>query len=264
MSLTSNVDSLGGAGGMGGFGGGGGILEGILLGAVLPRLFNDNNDGRNGGDVTLQNSIDTNAILQSLGDIKASVPLAEAQVQLALAGQAASVTGAIAAAENILQTQGVTSQLANLQGFSNVKDAVNTLSTQVAIGQGVTNTNIERLGWQLSKEITSDGAATRALITAQEQATLNRIIVTQASELAELRNESSRERDRHGIEITMTNNQNNNQLQFQQQQQVLATLANCIADVSQVARATNQQLIIGNTGSTSGGAQSANPTNVRA
>lgn len=61
----------------------------------------------------------------------------------------------------------------------------------------------------------------------------------------------------------MINNQNQNQMQFQQQAQVLSGLAHLLADVNQVARATNSNVIVGNTGATTTGTQTANPTNVR-
>ncbi|AWD90216.1 hypothetical protein [Dickeya phage Sucellus] len=78
------------AGGMdgAGLGLGGGLIGGVLLGALLGRnggLFGGGNDGVSGLN-NLQGAIDTNAILSNLGDIKDAVPLAEAQVQLALAG----------------------------------------------------------------------------------------------------------------------------------------------------------------------------------
>lgn len=76
------------------------------------------------------------------------------------------------------------------------------------------------------------------------------------------RSERNRDADRHGVEITMNNNQN--QLQFQQQSQVLNGLAHLLSDVAQVARATNSNVIVGNTGATTTGTQTANPTNVRA
>lgn len=259
-----DLNVIGGGGGYDGFGSGG--LGIIALLALLSNRngfgFGGNTDGA--GVVALQSSIDTNAILQGIGDIKAAVPLAEAQVQLALAGAQADITSQSLQQTIALQNQGFTAQLDNLQGFANTKDAVDSLSTQVAVGQGVTNTNIERLGWSLSREISTDGEKTRALIGSIDRDNLNRIITTQAAELAELRNEGNRDRDRLGIEISMINNQNQNQMQFQQQAQVLGTLSHALLEVGQIARATNQNLIVGNTGATTTGAQTANPVNVKA
>jgi hypothetical protein len=112
--------------------------------------------------------------------------------------------------------------------------------------------------------IRDDGDKTRALIIAQNDATLNRIITEQASAIIELRNE------RHvrgsGVEVTQTVNQLNaqNQAQAQQQQQfqVLSSIAAQLAGLTQVAHATNQNVIAGNAGAVTTGAQTASPINV--
>lgn len=203
----------------------------------------------------LQGAIDTNAILSNLGDIKASVPLTGSQIQLAIAGAQADITGQSMQQTIALQQQGFNGQLANLAGFASTKDAVDSLSTQVAIGQGVTNTNIERLGWQVTQAVQCDGDKTRALINSIERDNLLARNTALANEVIELRNEGRRRDDRHGVEVTMINNQNQNQLQFQQQAQILGTLTSALVDVSQIARATNQAINIGS------GIQAANPTN---
>lgn len=279
MHMSAGTPALVANGGYGDGLGGGGLLALALLAGRGGFGFGGDGFGHRGnwggeGCVTPTNltagltgvtdAIQNTEVMAALGDIKASVPLSEAQMQLALAGAQSDITSQSMQQTIALQQQGFNGQLANLAGFANTKDAVDSLSTQVAIGQGVTNTNIERLGWQLSKEIGCDGDKTRALVNSIEQANLNRIITTQAAELAELRNESSRARDRHGIEITMTNNQAQAQLQAQAQQQQIANLTSCLHGVSQLAQATNQQLIIGNSGVTTGGAQHNNPTNVNA
>lgn len=245
-----------------GLGLGGGVLGGVLLGSMLGR--NGGIFGGNGGDsaaVGLQSSIDTNTILQTLGDIKASVPLAEAQVQLALAGQAASLTDQIG-----------TATLANLQGQSALGLGIaNALSTAKDLAAAQTQTLTAHIGavgnavdrnlYQMSMVVKDDGEKTRALITSNQIAELNRLAAERQDEILELRGEGRRRDDRQGIEISMINNQNQNQLQFQAQQQALIQLGHMLADVSQVARATNSNVIVGNTGLTTG-AQTANPTNV--
>lgn len=264
-----------GGGGFGdGFGGGGLLALALLAGRGG---FGFGNDGfrRDGeGCVTPANltagltgvtdAIQNTEVMASLGDIKAAVPLAESQTQLAIQGAQSDITSQTQAQTLNLSSQLFNGQLSNLAGFANTKDAVDSLSTQVAIGQGVTNTNIERLGWQLSRENCENTNKILSQMNAIEQSNLNRIITTQAAELAELRNESARANDRHGIEITMNNNQAQAQLQAQAQQQQIANLTACLHGVSQLAQATNQQLIIGNTGVASGGNQTSNPVNVRA
>lgn len=244
--------------------GGGGALGIIALLALLGRGgFGVGGDAGNAA-LGIQSSTDTNAILQSLGDIKASVPLAEAQVQLALAGQAASLTGTIN-----------NSTIANMQGQAGLGLAVaNAISTAKDLAAAQTQTLTEQISavgnavdrnlFQLSSVVKDDGEKTRALITTNELAALNRLAAERQDEIIELRNAAAREQDRHGIEINMINNQNQNQLQFQQQAQVLGQLANVLCEVGQIARATNSNVIVGNTGATGVGAQNANPTNVRA
>jgi hypothetical protein len=242
------------------------LIGGVLLGALLGRnggLFGGAGDGA-GAAVALQSSVDTNAILQALGDIKASVPLAESQVQLALAGVNQDITSQSLQQTIALQGQGFAGQLANLTSFAQVGDKVDALSTLTAVGFGNVNTAIERNGWAITQAVNNDGEKTRALIQSIDKQNDSRLITAQANEIIELRAERNRDADRHGIEITMNNNQNQNQLQFQQQAQVLNTLAGALVEVGQIARATNSNVIVGNTGASTTGAQTASPTNVRA
>jgi glycerophosphoryl diester phosphodiesterase len=263
--MTNGIDlqSLSTGGGLGGAGGG--LLGGVLLGALLGR--NGGIFGGNGNEASEVNNIEsvvnTNAILTGIADIKAAVPYNEAQVQLALGNAVATLTSAQTADTQYLSQGQTAIQLAQQAIAANLSRDLGLVSTQVATGFGELNSNVERTGWALSREISNDGEKTRSLISSIDRENLNRIITTQASELVELRNESSRERDRHGIEITMTNMQNQNQLQTQSQNQALNTIAAVLADVSQVARATNSNVIVGNTGRVDT-SSTANPTNVRA
>ncbi len=268
--LTAQALGMNAGRGQDGFGAGGGLLGGLLVGALLSRggLFGnaDGNVAAGTAANSMQSSIDTNTILQSLGDIKAAVPLAEGQMQLALAGAQSDITSqmltqsmalmnGIAGAKEAGVAAANQNALLLTTGFNNTKDAVDSLSTQVAIGQGVTNTNIERLGWQLSTAITNDGEKTRALITSNQIADLNRLAQERQDEIIELRHNASLATQQRAIEINMTNNQNQNQLQFQQQAQALNTLANGLATALQNIQATNQAINIGS------GLMQANPTN---
>ena len=255
--------------------GGGGLLALALLAGRGGFGFG-NEVGRNidGGLVTqsslsaqlagVTDSIQNTSVMQTLGAIQGSIPLAEGQTQLAISNAQSDITSQNQAQTLNLSSQLFNGQLSNLAGFSNTKDAVDSLSTQVAVGQGVTNTNIERLGWQISKSISDDGERTRSLITNNRIAELEQqLTVAQLNEREERAN-NARISDRNNIEISMNSIQNQNQLQAQQQQQQIANLTACLHGVSQLAQATNQQLIIGNTGVASGGNQTSNPVNVRA
>lgn len=240
----------------------GGLLGGALFGGRRGGLFGGDGDGAGAGAVALQGSIDTNTILQGISNLNAAVPLSQAQVQLTVANAAASLGNQATALNGQTSAQLFQGQLASAQGFAATKDAVDALSTQTAIGFGNISREIATNGWLVTQAINNDGEKTRALVGQIDRENLNRLITTQASELVELRNESARGRDRHGIEISMVNNQNQNQMQFQQQAQVLGQLSHLLNDVSQVARATNSNVIVGNTGATTTGAMTANPTNV--
>ena len=248
--ITDKVDvhnvfkGLGGMGhdGFGGMGGLGAGLGGLLIGALLSRngggLFGGNgNEG--GGGVQELTSIN---ILSKLGDIQGAIPLASAQTENVILNQTNALTLQNAATKDAVQA----TALAVLQATSGVNTAVLTsaMATQAAVN--------------------NDGDKTRALIQSINDTALNRIITTQANEITELRNENRRSADTAGIRIDMINNQN--QLQAQQQQQGFAINSLCsgLASVEQLARATNTNLIVGNTGVTSTGAQTANPVNVRA
>lgn len=261
---TEIIDAGGGMGGAGaglGAGLGGGLLGGILAGA----LFGGGGlNGRGGeGVVTpsqltaalagVQDTQMNTAVLQTLGAIQGSIPLAEGQVQLALAGVNQS-----------LQAQGFAGQLANLQGFTNTGDKVDSLSTLTAVGFGQVNTAIERNGWAVTTNANENTNRILQALNEQNIQNLQRQLTVAESALLFERSEAGRASDRHGVEITMTNNQNQNQMQFQQQAQVLNGLAHLLSDVSQIARATNTNLIVGNTGATTTGPQTANPVNVKA
>lgn len=249
-----------------GFGGGGLLALALLAGRGGFGFGNDGFGRGVVGDGCVSNStftagitgvtdaIQNTNVIQGIGDLKGAINQAEANTQLAISVAQSDITQQNQAQTLALSGQLFNSQLANIQGFANTKDAVDSLSTQVAVGQGVTNTNIERLGWQLSRENCENTNKILTQMNAIEQSNLNRIITTQAAELAELRNEGHRQRDRHGIEITMTNQQNQNQLQFQQQAQALNTISNGVVSALQNIQATNQAINIG-------GLQQANPTN---
>lgn len=229
----------------------------LLLGLGRGRggLFGGDGDGAGvAGLNNLQGAIDTNAILSNLADIKAQVPLS-----------ACEVMGAITAASNDINTQTLNqtlaltqqanqNQLSNVQNFANTGDKIDALSTAVAVGFGTVNTNIERTGWQVSQIVKDDGEKTRALITSNQIAELNRIAAERQDEIIELRNDHRRQSDRHGIEIQMVQSNNQNQLQFQAQAQAINNLSNGLFGALQNIRSGNAAVNIG-------GTQQANPTN---
>jgi hypothetical protein len=235
---TFNEDIIRAGTGFGGDGFGGG-MGGLLIGLLLSRggLFGDE---RNREAVT---QADLNA--QTLGDIKAAIPLSEAQVQLALAGMQASLSGQATADTQYLSNQTQALAIAQMQLAAG-------LSRDIA---GV-DTNVDRQSAQIQETIFRDGETTRALITSNRIADLEQQLT-----VAQLGQSEQRAINR---EITNTNTitVSMNQQQSQQQQQLQALQWQLQALFGQVAQATNSNVIVGSTGVRTD--QAANPTNVRA
>ena len=236
-------DVIGGRGGFGGFGGGDG--GGVIMGLVLGSLFNRRGFGGDEGG-GCNSHPDISNIMQTLGSIQASVPLSEAQVQLALAGNQAAITQLVSSVGN---------QLQNGQTALLLQTANQTAQLQQAICD--VDTNVDRTATATQAAIHADGEATRALITSQAFAELNQKLTVAQLEGQELRGERNRDRDRQEIQIQMIQNQN----QQQQQQQAVQFRLNELATLfGQVARATQGNVIVGSTGTVAN--NTANPTNV--
>lgn len=227
-------------GGSDGAGLGGGLLLGLLLGrgGLL-----GNNDGR-AADVVTQ--ADLNA--QALGDIKASIPFNEAQVQLALAGAAAGINAQANANTNALQMQLTQAALNSANMAANIARDI----------AGV-DTNVDRQATAIQMAIVTDGAKTRELITANTIAELNQRLTVAQLENAENRSIQREQNNSHNMTVSVNQAQSQQQLQAQRQDILLNSL---VAGFGQLARATNSSVVVGSTGV--GTSQTANPTNVHA
>lgn len=242
---TFNEDIVGGRGM--GFGGEGGTAMGLLLGLLVGNrgLFGNNNDnGRDCRDCVTNESLNQ----QTLGDIKASVPLAEAQVQLALAGLQASLANQATQDTQYLSTQNQALALAQANLAANLARDIATVDT-----------NVDRQSTAIQQAIYADGERTRGLITSNRISDLEQQLT-----VAQLGSAEQRAINR---EITNTNTitigMNQQQAQQQQQMQSLQWQLNQLCGAfGQVARATNSQVVVGSTGVA--GTQTANPTNVAA
>lgn len=245
--------------------GGGGLLALALLAGRGGFGFGDR-DGRRDGEGCVSNAtftagmtgvtdaIQNTNVIQGIGDLKGAINQAEANTQLALSVAQSDITQQTQAQTVGISNQIFAAQLANCQGFANTKDAVDALSTQVAVGQGVTNTNIERLGWQLSRENCENTQKILNQLSSDRIADLEqRLTVAQLDHRHE-RDRNDRLVDKQSVDITMVNNQNQNQLQFQQQQQSINSLINCVHGLGQNIQAQN--IAINN-----GGMQHASPNN---
>lgn len=280
-----------GGGGMGAAGGGiGGGAIGGFLGAALGNGglggFGNRNNLGNDNFVTpmqlqtaTQGIIDANqntVLLQAVGDTKAAIPVAAQGTQLYVANAMSDLRSHLGQVENSV-TAG------QMAINKNVSDAIASslasqnsinmnVSAQGAANREVTNANgtanliaTKDAQYALAAAIVSDGEKTRAMLVAQNEAALRTEITGLQIRLQEHQGEA-RARGTE-VNVTQTVNQNQLQLQAQQQQQQQAILLNNLCQHVmglQNAVATNSNLIIGNTGASTTGAQTANPVNVRA
>lgn len=296
MADTTVIDGGGmGGAGMGlGAGLGGGLLGGILGGALLGNrggLFgggvgNGFVDGGVGGGVvtpallaaSLAQVTDTaqnTAVIQTLGAIQGAIPLAEGQVQLALANQAASITSQLNT-NSVMLSQGqlginkhISEAIAaSLASQNNIN--VNVLTQGAQTRDAVTSFGVANLTATKDAQFATQvaiGNSTKEILAAlndQNTANLQRQLTVAESQGLENRL-FGRQRETE-VNVTQTVTQVQAQAQQQQQQQQQLVLMNHLCSLVgslQNAVATNSNMIIGNTGATTTGAQTANPVNVR-
>jgi hypothetical protein len=172
-------------------------------------------------------------------------PPEQAQANMSLMQAIGAVDKSVAVNAAAFEASQATQSLGLTNQFNNQTTA---LSQQLmALNQEVMENRYE-----LSKDISTDGDRTRALITAQYEATLNRQLGDANAEIIALRNRSALDAATNGITLTNTNNINQMQQQSQQQAQY-AHLANLIYGLGQ--NITNGAINVGS------GTLTANPTN---
>jgi hypothetical protein len=244
------IMGMGGNSGDGLFGGsGGGLVGGLILGSLLRNngnLFGGDGSGAALG-ATLRNPPEQDqanmSLMQSIGQVDKAVAVSTAAMEASQAAQSASI---------VSQLNNVASSLA--ARTDNLKDVVNTNSVALMQGQNAIQQNVMENRYELSKDISNDGEKTRALITAQYEATLNRQLGEANAALIELRSQNNLATATRGIEVNTTNNINQMQQQQQQQSQY-AQLANLIWGLGQQIRSTNEAINVGS------GTLTANPAN---
>ncbi len=211
------------------------------------------------GEVTTQGALNAAAL-----GVQVQKTAGDTQTLIATQTAALGVQAEKTAAANALATSMALKDqiIFTGQGFS---------TAQLTAMQNANNaaTQLAAVNYGLATAIKADGDLTRGMIIANNDAELNRRLIIAQNEITELRGDS-RHRDRsREVEVNVTQSVNQQQVQFQaqQQQQQQAVLNSQILHALQglqIATATNQSLIIGNTGAVLGGAQTANPVNVRA
>ncbi len=244
--------------GMGLGGLGAGLVGGLLGGALFGRrggLLGGEGEGVSGLN-NLQGAIDTNAILSNLADLKAAVPLAESQVQLALAGAQNDINSQGQAQTLQLMNQGFAGQLAAQTSFGDLKREVAEVGCVV-----------DKAAWAVSQTVSNDGektrtaiAATSAAIMAQAQAfeTARNVekINALSAKVVELESEGRRRADHDDLRIQISNNntavaaqaQGQQQAQQQQQFQTINALASGLQTLFAEIQAVKQGQVIFNSG----------------
>ncbi len=234
--------------GMGGGGLSGGLIGGLILGSLLRNNGNlFGNDGNGVGGAVLRNPPEQN---QANMDLMAAIGAVDKATAVATAAMEASQAN---------QTIGITSQFNNTTAslaarVDGVKEAVNA-GTMVIAQQlaGLSQTTMENR-YELSKDISADGDKTRALLTQQYEAALNRQLSDANAAVIALQTRFENAERSRGVEVTTTNNINQMQQQSQQQQQY-GHLYNAIWGLAQSIRSNNEAINVGS------GTLTASPTN---
>lgn len=245
----SMVMGSGGGDGLFGGGGGGGLIGGLILGSLL-RQGNGGLFGGEGGGAAAAalrsppEQVAANmALMQSIGQVDKAVAVGTAAME----------------ASQALQSAGIVSQLNNVASSlaartDGVKDTVNSMAMVLAQQLNGVDRSVMENRYELSKDISTDGEKTRALIVSQYEAALNRQLSDANAQVIALQTRSQFDNATRGVEITTTNNIN--QMQQQQQQQAqFGQLYNVLAGLTQSIRSTNEAINVGS------GTLTANPTN---
>ncbi len=247
MAEILNPSGMMMTGGGDGLFGGGGLIGGLILGSLL----------RNNGNLFGADGAGAGAALRSPPEQSQ----ANMDLMAAIGGVAKDVAVSTAAMEasQANQTIGITSQFNNTTAslaarVEGVKEAVNAGTMVLAQQLNGVQQQIMENRYELSKDISNDGEKTRALITAQYEATLNRQLTDANAAIIALQSKLDTGAVARGVEVTTTNNIN--QMQQQQQQQAqYGQLANLIWALGQNIRSNNEAINVGS------GTLTANPVN---
>jgi hypothetical protein len=250
LNPTGMMMSGGGDGGLG-FGSGGGLIGGLILGTLLRGnngggLFGGN-DGNGGAAAVLRSPPEQVAanmsLMQSIGAVDKAVAVGTAAMEASQAQQSAGI---------VSQLNNTTASLASR--IDATKETVNAMAMVLAQQiSGLSQTTMENR-YELSKDVSDDGDKTRALITAQYEAALNRQLSDANAAVIALQNRFEYAERSRGIEVTTTNNINQMQQQSQQQQQY-GQLYGAIWSLAQNIRNDNAAINVGS------GTQTSTPTN---
>jgi len=248
--LSPGTMMMGGGDGGLGFGGGGGLIGGLILGSLLRQgnggLFGNNGTdavGLGAGRIPPEQSTANMQLMQSIGQVDKAVAVGTAAMEASQANQTIGITNQFNAATGSLATR-----------VDGVKEAVNGTAMALMQQLNTVNTNLLTGFNQTQSFINNDGDKTRALITQQYEATLNRQLTDANAAVIALQNRFENAERARGIEVNTTTTVNQMQQQSQQQQQY-GQLYNAIWGLSQSIRSTNEAINVGS------GTLTANPAN---
>jgi hypothetical protein len=243
-TVTGGGDILGG----GGMGVGGGLIGGLILGSLLRNNGNlFGNDGAGAAGAMLRSppeQVQANmSLMQSIGAVDKAVAVNTAAMEASQANQTIGLTA---------QMNAQTGSLANR--VDETKSAVNAGTMVLAQQLNTINTNLLTTANETQRAVYDDGDKTRALITSQYEAALNRQLSDANAAVIALQNRFDNAERSRGVEVTTTNNINQMQQQTQQQQQY-SHLYNALWSLAQNIQSANSAINVGN------GTLTANPAN---
>ena len=228
--------------------GGGGLIGGLILGSLLRNNGNlFGGDGAGAASAALRSPPEQSqanmSLMNAIGEVGKQVALGTATVETSNATQTGQLTNAISSSTS-----------ANLIAIQGIKDNVSA-STQALSQQlnGVQQQVMENR-YELARDINNDGDKTRALITQQYEASLNRQLTDANAAVIALQTRFETAERSRGVEVTTTNNINQMQQQAQQQQQY-GQLYNVLWGLAQNIQSANSAINVGS------GTQTASPLN---
>jgi len=228
--------------------GGSGLIGGLILGSLLRN--NGNLFGNDGGAAAAAALRSPPEQSQANMDLMAAIGAVDKSVAVSTAAMEASQAN---------QTIGITSQFNNTTAslasrVEGVKEAVSAGTMVLAQQLNGLQQQVMENRYELSKDIANDGDKTRALLTAQYEAALNRQLSDANARVIALETRFDGAERARGVEVNTTNNINQMQQQAQQQAQY-SQLANLIWGLGQQIQSTNSAINVGS------GTQTANPAN---
>ncbi len=250
--MTPTIPMMVGGSGDGLFGGGaggGGLIGGLILGSLLRQGNGGLFGGGDAGSASAvlrsppEQSQANMSLMQAIGAVDKSVALGTATTETSNAVQTGTLGAAVAG-----------STAASMSAIQSLKDVINSNAMVLMQGQNSLQQNVMENRYELAKEVNNDGDKTRALITAQYEASLNRQLSDANAQVIALQTRFEGAERGRGIEVTNTNNIN--QMQQQQQQQAqYGQLANLIWGLGQSIRNSDSAINVGS------GTQTSTPTN---